>query len=85
MRLGKHLDDHGIRDTKENRLRARLEMKRANKIKAKQLLLKVMIERGHVMKHAPSKKSEWGPDLYIRGIRENDLYTRVPPRSMVRR
>jgi hypothetical protein len=71
--IGKHLDDHGIRDTKENRLRARLEMKRANKIKAKQLLLKVMIERGHVMKHAPSKKSEW-QDLYIR-IQEMIVHT----------
>lgn len=71
--IGKHLDDQGIRDTKENRLRARLEMKRANKIKAKQLLLKVMIERGHVMKHAPSKKSEW-QDLYIR-IQEMIVHT----------
>ena len=62
--IEKHIAQLGIRDTKENRLKARLEMKRKNKILAKQLLLKVVLERGHVMKHAPSTKSEW-QDLYI--------------------
>lgn len=75
--IERYLAQRGIRDTKENKLRARLEMKRHNKIAAKQLLLQVMVERGHVMKHPPSTKSEW-QDLYIR-IQEMVVQTSSKP------
>ncbi|KAI2501087.1 hypothetical protein MHU86_13378 [Fragilaria crotonensis] len=49
----------GIHDTKDNRLRARMEMRRNRKEMARKFLIKVMEERGHVMRRPPKDKSDW--------------------------
>ncbi len=61
----------GIQNTKENRLRARLEMKRNQMRRARQFLVQVLEERGHVMKSPPTDKSDW-QILYIQ-IQESVL------------
>ncbi|KAI2505851.1 hypothetical protein MHU86_8547 [Fragilaria crotonensis] len=61
----------GIHDTKDNRLRARMEMRRNRKEMARKFLIKVMEERGHVMRRPPKDKSDW-QELYIQ-IQESVL------------
>lgn len=61
----------GIYDSKDNRLRARMEMRRNRKEMARKFLVKVMEERGHVMRRPPKDKSDW-QELYIQ-IQESVL------------
>lgn len=61
----------GMQNTKDNKLRARMEMKRNQKRMARELLVKVMEERGHVMRRPPTDKSDW-QQLYIQ-IQESVL------------